>query len=99
MKNNETPTQEQSILSIEDRAENYANQFIGITSTQKIGIEKDFIAGVKSMIPIIKELGEALKMVKNTANRTWDSIQEEDFAVGVMLGNIETTLDKYKQYL
>jgi hypothetical protein len=69
MKNNETPTQEQSILSIEDRASNYALKEWGL---KEIPIEEtvsrdrfdnskdDFIAGANEMLPIIKELLEAL---------------------------------------
>jgi hypothetical protein len=51
-----------------------------------------FIAGANEMLPIIKELGEALKEIQeaNTGgviNTHW------------MQNHIQTTLDKYKQYL
>jgi hypothetical protein len=61
--------QEQSILSIEDRASNYALKEWGL---KEIPIEEtvsrdrfdnskdDFIAGANEMLPIIKELLEAL---------------------------------------
>lgn len=108
MPDNEQPKQEQSILSIEDRAKEYAEKVNGVfgnnlypncEGTLNEVTIREFSDGAKSMLPIIKELGEALRMVKNTANKTWDSIQGKDFAVGVMLGNIKTTLDKYKQLL
>lgn len=92
--------QEQSI-SIEDRAKEYAEKVNGIygndlypscdETLNEVTI-REFSDGAKSMLPIIKELGEALKEIYEannggTINTIW-------------MGNfIQTTLDKYKQYL
>ena len=88
-------SQKQSILSIEEKAEKYANKFVGISSTEKIGIEKDFIAGANEMLPIIKELGEALKKTKDCVSEltTLADGYENDYVT------IQTTLDKYKDYI
>ena len=85
MKTNE---QKKSILSIEDKAIEYSKTLVGID----VHAKKDFIAGANEMLPIIKELGEALKEIQeaNTGgviNTHW------------MQNHIQTTLDKYKQYL
>ncbi len=92
--------QEQSILSIEDKANEYALNEWGL---KQIPIEEtvqrdrfdnskeDFIAGAKSMLPIIKELGEALKIAVTILDDRSTGEQTEQF--------IQTTLDKYKQYL
>jgi hypothetical protein len=89
----ETPTQEQYILSIEDRAKEYVKEEWQTSDDPvKFGIEVGFITGANEMLLIIKELGEALKEIQeaNTGgviNTHW------------MQNHIQTTLDKYKQYL
>ena len=93
--NKETTPQEQSILSIEDRAKNYAYDRFGSSNETQIEWEdcqEHFIAGVDEMLHIIKELGEALKEIQeaNTGgviNTHW------------MQNHIQETLDKYKNYL
>jgi hypothetical protein len=55
--------QEQSILSIEDKAVNYAYERFGSSNETQIEWEdcqEHFIAGANEMLPIIKELLEAL---------------------------------------
>jgi len=97
--NKETTPQEQSILSIEDRAEikrqtKYIDGSINAHTKNdwQSCYKEGFIAGANEMLPIIKELGEALKEIQeaNTGgviNTHW------------MQNHIQTTLDKYKQYL
>lgn len=105
MPDNEQPTQEQSILSIEDAAKEHSIKVWGeyrydvfkhndIITDDSLGeiTQKDFIAGANEMLPIIKELGEALKEIQeaNTGgviNTHW------------MQNHIQTTLDKYKHLL
>jgi len=88
--------QEQSILSIEDKADKWVFEINGHKWSNNDSSAGDnygsFIAGANEMLPIIKELGEALKEIQeaNTGgvmNTHW------------MQNHIQTTLDKYKQYL
>jgi len=85
--------QEQSILSIEQMATDYARFMNDEDGTTDI----DFLEGAKSMLPIIKELGEALKMAKNFIPQ-YEYGQGERFETETY-AKIQTTLDKYKQYL
>jgi hypothetical protein len=91
--------QEQSILSIGDKADSYieslynADCFNNERELLKNRSFKDFIAGANEMLPIIKELGEVLKLLiidcmANDFNEHWDSFK-----------NADTTLDKYKNYI
>jgi len=82
--------QEQSILSIEDRAKEYAKSKSS-SDVFREGHINDFIAGANEMLPIIKELGEALSRIANRTDE--DDIFETDKYIA------QTTLDKYKQYL
>ena len=105
--NKETTPKEQSILSIEDRSEKYALSEWGL---KEIPIEEtvsrdrfdnskdDFIAGVNEMLPIIKELGEALKEI-NDLWKSETSISSLVEKMDDLEPIIQTTLDKYKQYL
>lgn len=89
--------QEQSILSIEDRAEKrFGTDIDSIRGSNPYDLNGDlkrgFIAGANEMLLIIKELGEALREIQeaNTGgviNTHW------------MQNHIQITLDKYKQYL
>lgn len=80
--------------SIEEAAEKYENSF-----TQPNGTEStDFIAGAKSMIPIIKELGEALQKAQNKYVNPKRTLMGGDIENSDYL-EIEKTLHKYKQYI
>lgn len=80
--------------SIEEAAEKYENSF-----TQPNGTEStDFIAGAKSMIPIIKELGEALRKAQNKYVNPKRTLMGGDIENSDYL-EIEKTLHKYKQYI
>lgn len=101
-----TIKQEQSILSIEDRANEYALNEWGL---KQIPIEEtvqrdrfdnskeDFIAGANEMLSIIKELGEALKIAKKVIPQ-YEYGQGERFERDTYT-KIQITLDKYKNYL
>jgi len=104
MKTNKTPTQEQSILSIEDRAEikrqtKYIDGSINAHTKNdwQSCYKEGFIAGANEMLPIIKELLEALikanLYVPPKFYGQGESIDNEDYQT------IQTILDKYKQYL
>ncbi len=98
--------QEQSILSIEDRANEYALNEWGL---KQIPIEEtvqrdrfdnskeDFIAGANEMLPIIKELGEALIKANFYVPPKFygqgESVDNDHYL------EIQITLDKYKNYL
>ena len=93
---NETPTQEQLILSIENRARKSANNlWIETDQREFTGHYMGFIAGweeqEEQLLPIIKELGEALSRIANRTDE--DDIFETDKYIA------QTTLEKYKQYL
>jgi 2-phospho-L-lactate transferase/gluconeogenesis factor (CofD/UPF0052 family) len=91
-------TQEQSILSIEHRAEkSFKAHNIGQHDLANDVYTDGFIEGANEMIPIIKELGEALKVAKNVIPVTENG--NTDFAISPIYTLIQTTLDKYKQYL
>jgi hypothetical protein len=99
-------TQEQSILSIEDAAINYA---LKEWELKEIPIEEtvsrdrfdnskdDFIVGANEMLPIIKELLETLikanLYVPPKFYGQGESIDNEDYQT------IQTILNKYKNYL
>ena len=89
---------EQAIISIENKAEKHANKFVGISSTEKIGIEKDFIAGANEMLPIVKELGEALKESSLQLEYLNNKFKETG-TTNATMAKIQTTLDKYKDYI
>lgn len=92
-------TQEQSILSIEQVAEKYAeHQLKGISDkVSKFECINDFIAGTNEMLPIIKELGEALMYAKSfIPKKVYGQGESYDNEVYT---HIETTLEKYKNYL
>jgi hypothetical protein len=102
---NEILTQEQSILSIEDRATEYALSEWGL---KEIPIEEtvardrfdnskdDYLAGANEMLPIIKELGEALITAKlSIPQYEYEGAKHEDETYT----KIQTTLDKYQNYL
>jgi hypothetical protein len=79
-------------VSIESTAELYATNNESLTEGSDYDIRREsFIAGANEMLPIIKELGEALKRIANRTNE--DDIFETDKHIA------QTTLDKYKQYL
>jgi len=96
---------EQIILNIEDRAKVFEEKYcfqIPYDGTnefydkEKLKYAKeDFIAGANEMLPIIKELGEALKNAEDCVSELTALADgyENDFV------EIQTTLDKYKQYL
>jgi len=102
--NKETTPQEQSILNIEDRAEikrqtKYIDGSINAHTKNdwQSCYKEGFIAGANEMLPIIKELLEALKEAK-------PSVFQYEYGQGERYENetytkIQTTLDKYKQYL
>lgn len=106
--NEQTSTQEQSILSIEDRAKKFIENE-GIGSGTNIGtntlkwcmkrfVEEQMQERDNQLLPIIKELGEALKKAQNkyiNPKRTWmgGDIVNLDYE------EIKTILDKYKNYL
>lgn len=109
--NNETPTQEKSILSMQQLAENHAKQHWGVyfdneyiadlaidLTYGQVSID-DYKAGFKEresqLLPIIKELGETLK-------KTRDCVSElTTLADGYEndFFEIQTTLDKYNNLL
>jgi len=103
-------TQEQSILSIEDRAEIHAKKMWGsyydsnykeLTTIDDISYGKvskqDFLAGTNEMLPIIKELGEALVYAKSfIPKKVYGQGESYDSEVYTQ---IQTTLEKYKNYL
>ena len=91
-------SQKQSILSIEDRAKKYVEkeyQDMEVDGTILLNAKDDFIAGANEMLPIIKELGEALKKTKDCVSEltTLADGYENDYVT------IQTTLDKYKDYI
>ncbi len=91
-----TETIEQSILSIEDIAVNYAYDRFGSSNETQIEWEdcqEHFIAGANEMLPIIKELLEALKEIDEANNGI--GIINTDW----LRGFTKTTLDKYQNYL
>jgi len=95
---NEILTQEQSILSIEDRAEkSFKAHNIGQHDLANDVYTDGFIAGANEMLPIIKKLGEALikanLYVPPKFYGQGESVDNEDHQI------IRTTLDKYKNYL
>jgi hypothetical protein len=91
-------TQEQSILSIEDRADKWVFEINGHKWSNNDSSAGDnygsFIAGANEMLPIIKELGEALikanLYVPPKFYGQGESINNEDYQT------IQTTLEKYK---
>jgi len=113
--NNETPTQEKSILSMQQLAENHAKQHWGVyfdneyiadlaidLTYGQVSID-DYKAGFKEresqLLPIIKELGEALSKVNS-----WISNHDEWWMDCPDRGGFDneyvlTTLDKYKNLL
>ena len=100
-------TQEQSILSIEDRANKFEEQYCfqvpydgsnEFYNKEKLKYAKEcFIAGANEMLPIIKELLETLikanLYIPPKFYGQGESIDNEDYQT------IQTTLDKYKNYL
>jgi hypothetical protein len=94
---NETPTQEQSILSIEDKADKYGFDNNGVPSQANLA----FIAGANEMLPIIKELKEVLAnllfQVKFPSASSVDANgQMIRKPMETIISKAETTLDKYK---
>lgn len=95
-------TQEQSILSIEQMAENsFKNHHIGQHDLANDVYIDGFIAGANDMLPIIKELGEALqilmkeyKALADSGDCGWWLAEEQD-----EYKQSQTTLNKYKNYL
>jgi hypothetical protein len=95
-----TPTE-----TVEEAANNYALSEWGL---KEIPVEEtvsrdrfdnskdDFIAGANEMLPIIKELGEALEEAKlSIPQYEYEGAKHEDETYI----KIQTTLDKYKNYL
>jgi len=96
-------TQEQSILSIEDRAKNYdksnCKHFKREHTKEEVydSFEEGFLAGTNEMLPIIKELGEALVYAKSfIPKKVYGQGESYDSEVYTQ---IQTTLEKYKNYL
>ena len=89
----------QSILSIEQVAEKYAeHQLKGISDkVSKFECINDFIAGANEMLPIIKELGEAL--IKANLYVPPKFYGQGESVVNDHYLEIQTTLDKYQNYL
>jgi hypothetical protein len=91
--NKETTPQEQSILSIENAAKQYTNDLSWGTKEHYDA----FIAGANEMLPIIKELLETLikanLYVPPKFYGQGESVDNDHYL------EIQTTLDKYKNYL
>lgn len=86
--------QEQSILSIEDKAKEYvAKEYkdMKVDGTILLNAKEDFVAGANEMLSIIKELGELLKEMIE--------IRSSSFVLDELQSRSQKTLDKYKNYL
>jgi len=103
--NKETTPQEQSILGIEDRAklayQKHSTKDDRLSLDEQIqrngGFNIGFKEGANEMLLIIKELKETLELVKSSIPQ-YEYGQGERFETDTYT-KIQTTLDKYKQYL
>ncbi len=100
MPDNEQPKQEQSILSIVDKADLYSQRKHPNSKmvTFRQYTKEDYLAGANEMLPIIKELGEALKKVQNKYVNQKRTLMGGDIENSDYL-EIQKTLDKYTKFL